>query len=211
MSAIRDLGVDEVALVDGRRLADAFHHRIKAVAAIRAEVLVQPQPKKPQFFSLQTPVQVKGDVVEAQQAAARCAELNTAQKNAWLHRCAERLEAARPRILRLFERVGAQRLRVNGRVALDDLEDVLGIELPDSAFQRVAKAVSFDEMKRDGERYAPNGGSFWKGGAATFLHKGTNGRWRDVFSAGELTLYDAACARALSPDCQEWLEKGGAA
>ena len=35
---------------------------------------------------------------QAQQAGERCAELNSAQKNAWLHRCAERLEAARARI-----------------------------------------------------------------------------------------------------------------
>ena len=36
---------------------------------------------------------------KAKLASARCAELDTAQKNAWLHRAAERLEAARPRIL----------------------------------------------------------------------------------------------------------------
>jgi gamma-glutamyl phosphate reductase len=35
---------------------------------------------------------------QAQQAGERCAELDSAQKNAWLHRCAERLEAARARI-----------------------------------------------------------------------------------------------------------------
>ncbi len=36
---------------------------------------------------------------KAKLAGERCAELSTDQKNAWLHRCAERLEAARPRIL----------------------------------------------------------------------------------------------------------------
>ena len=36
---------------------------------------------------------------KAKAASDRCAELDTAQKNAWLHRCAERLEAARSRIL----------------------------------------------------------------------------------------------------------------
>ena len=58
-------------------------------------------------------------------------------------------------------------------------------------------------------RYAPGGGQFWKGGADTFLHKGTNGRWRDVLSDEEMTLYDAACERALTPECRQWLENGG--
>ena len=54
-----------------------------------------------------------------------------------------------------------------------------------------------------------SGGKNLKGGADTFLNKGTNGRWRDVLSASELALYDTACDRALSPDCREWLEIGG--
>jgi aryl sulfotransferase len=85
----------------------------------------------------------------------------------------------------------------------------LDIDVPEDAWSRIVKAVSFDEMKRQGERYAPGGGQFWKGGAQTFLHKGTNGRWRDVLSDEELKLYDAACDRALTPECREWLEKGG--
>ena len=52
-------------------------------------------------------------------------------------------------------------------------------------------------------------GQFWKGGAETFMHKGTNNRWRDILSDDELILYDAACKRALTPDCREWLENGG--
>jgi aryl sulfotransferase len=56
---------------------------------------------------------------------------------------------------------------------------------------------------------APLGGELWKGGADTFLNQGTNGRWRDVLSAAELALYDAACDRTLTPDCRAWLENGG--
>ena len=41
------------------------------------------------------------------------------------------------------------------------------------------------------------------------MHKGTNGRWRDVLSEHELALYDAACGRTLTPDCRKWLEQGG--
>lgn len=89
------------------------------------------------------------------------------------------------------------------------MAEFLGIEVPESAWPGIVKRVSFAEMKKTGERYAPRGGSFWKGGADTFMNKGTDGRWRDVLSDEELALYDAACDRTLTPDCRKWLESGG--
>jgi aryl sulfotransferase len=85
----------------------------------------------------------------------------------------------------------------------------LEIDVSESSWAGIIKAVSFTEMKRQGELYAPGGGHFWKGGANTFLHKGTNGRWRDILSKEEMALYDAACKRVLSHECREWLENGG--
>jgi aryl sulfotransferase len=86
----------------------------------------------------------------------------------------------------------------------------IGIELSKARLENIVAAVSFKAMKQRGADYAPRGGATWKGGADTFLNKGTNGRWREVFSASELALYDAACDRALTPDCRAWLETGGA-
>ena len=85
----------------------------------------------------------------------------------------------------------------------------LQIDVPESSWPDIVNAVSFAEMKQHGELYVPSGGEFFKGGAQTFLHKGTNGRWREILSDEELSLYDAACKRALTPDCREWLENGG--
>lgn len=85
----------------------------------------------------------------------------------------------------------------------------LEIDVPESAWTGIIKAVSFGEMKRQGELYAPGGGHFWKGGAETFLHKGSNGRWRDVLSDKELAYYETACERVLTPECRVWLENGG--
>ena len=85
----------------------------------------------------------------------------------------------------------------------------LEIAVPDNAWEGIVKAVSFAEMKQQGELYAPGGGQLWKGGANTFLHKGTNERWRDVLSDDELAQYDAACDRALTGECRQWLEHGG--
>jgi len=99
---------------------------------------------------------------------------------------------------------------------LDDLDgqvrriaDFLEIDVPESAYPGIVKAVGFQEMKKDGERYAPGGGAHWKGGAKTFINQGTNGRWRDLLDEEELAMYDAACERALTPECRRWLEEGG--
>jgi len=88
--------------------------------------------------------------------------------------------------------------------------DFIGIDLTPARLESVVAAVSFNAMRNSGETYAPRGGATWKGGTKTFMNKGTNGRWRDVFSPTELALYDAACDRTLSPDCRAWLENGGA-
>lgn len=85
----------------------------------------------------------------------------------------------------------------------------LEIEVPDQAWGTIVEAVSFAEMKQQGDLYAPGGGQFWKGGAAAFLHKGTNERWREVLSEDELALYDTACKRVLTDDSRAWLENGG--
>ncbi len=89
------------------------------------------------------------------------------------------------------------------------MAEFLEIDVPEDRWPHIVEAVSFDEMKSKGELYAPGGGQFWKGGAQTFLHKGTNGRWRDVLGDDELALYDAACERTLTPECRDWLENGG--
>jgi aryl sulfotransferase len=47
-------------------------------------------------------------------------------------------------------------------------------------------------------------------GGDTFIHKGTNGRWRDVLDEDEIALYHRAMARTLPSDCARWLEQGGA-
>jgi len=65
------------------------------------------------------------------------------------------------------------------------------------------KAVEMDENPLEGKP------QFFTGGNASFIFKGTNGRWRDVLSDEDLDLYEAAKERVLSPDCAQWLEQGG--
>ena len=58
---------------------------------------------------------------------------------------------------------------------------------------------------------APWAAAFWEGGAKTFIHKGTNGRWRDVLTAGDRARYEATALQRLGPACARWLAEGGPA
>jgi aryl sulfotransferase len=48
-----------------------------------------------------------------------------------------------------------------------------------------------------------------KGGAATFINKGTNGRWRGVLTDDEIAQYERAASVAMDPACKAWMEQGG--
>jgi aryl sulfotransferase len=84
----------------------------------------------------------------------------------------------------------------------------LDIEIDEEMWPTVLEHCSFDYMKRHAEKVAPLGGAVWDGGARTFIHKGTNGRWRDVLSADESRKYEEIALRELGPDCARWLATG---
>jgi aryl sulfotransferase len=49
---------------------------------------------------------------------------------------------------------------------------------------------------------------FWEGGGDTFIHKGTNGRWKDVLTPAESAAYEAEAVARLGPACAHWLATG---
>jgi aryl sulfotransferase len=84
----------------------------------------------------------------------------------------------------------------------------LNIECSDYRLGEVAQAVTFSTMKQNAAQLLPGAETNWKGGARTFVFKGTNGRWKDVLTAKELALYTETVSRVLTPDCAAWLEQG---
>ena len=84
----------------------------------------------------------------------------------------------------------------------------LDIPVDERDFPRIVEHCSFAYMKAHAERSTPGGGIFWEGGAQTFVHKGSNGRWRDVLSAAEIRHYEATALSELGPDCARWLATG---
>jgi aryl sulfotransferase len=87
----------------------------------------------------------------------------------------------------------------------------LGIEVAQARWPHVVDACTFETVKRDPEKVVGDMSFAFEGGAQTFIHKGTNGRWRGVLTEEDLALYQEAMRRTLSPDCAHWLENGGLA
>ena len=63
-------------------------------------------------------------------------------------------------------------------------------------------------MKANAGASVPLGGAFWDGGAQTFIHKGVNGRWREMLTAQESRAYEDMAVAELGPDCARWLASG---
>ena len=89
-----------------------------------------------------------------------------------------------------------------------EIAEFLGIAIDESKWDAILEHCSFDYMKNNAEKSAPVGGIFWEGGAKTFIHKGTNGRWRDVLTAEDNAQYEALALEKLGVDCSQWLASG---
>lgn len=79
----------------------------------------------------------------------------------------------------------------------------------EDTFARILVHCAFDYMKAHASELAPQGGSSWQGGAATFMNKGTNGRWHDKLTAEDVAAYNSRAVAELGSDCARWLEAGG--
>jgi len=84
------------------------------------------------------------------------------------------------------------------------------IEIPidESMWSTIVKHCSFDYMKANATLSVPLGGLFWDGGADTFIHKGKNGRWRDILPEAESKRYEDMAIAKLGVECAHWLKTG---
>jgi len=84
----------------------------------------------------------------------------------------------------------------------------LDIPIDEARFPTIVEQCSFDWMKANATKTVPLGGALWDGGAQTFVHKGVNGRWRDILTAEDCARYEARALAELGPDCARWLATG---
>jgi aryl sulfotransferase len=85
----------------------------------------------------------------------------------------------------------------------------LDIPIDERRWDAIVEHCGFDYMKRHATKSVPLGGMFWDGGAATFIHKGTNGRWRDTLTAEDCARYERMAAERLGEPRARWLSPGG--
>jgi aryl sulfotransferase len=84
----------------------------------------------------------------------------------------------------------------------------LDIRTDPAVWPAILKHCGFDYMKAHATKSVPLGGAFWDGGAQTFIHKGTNGRWRDDLTAADCRAYEETARRELGEACANWLTTG---
>lgn len=87
----------------------------------------------------------------------------------------------------------------------------LSIEVPEARWPALVEAATFESMKRNADRVAPDTNfKMWKDNSQ-FFHKGTSGQWRGVLSPESLDLFDRVLAERYPPDFIAWLLGGAAA
>lgn len=84
----------------------------------------------------------------------------------------------------------------------------LDIPIKEDRWNDILLHCSFDYMKANATRSVPLGGVFWDGGAETFIHKGVNGRWKDLLTKEENEYYEARAVEELGEECAKWLKTG---
>ena len=96
-------------------------------------------------------------------------------------------------------------LKRNPPSAIRRIAAFLNVPIDEAVFPVIVEHCSFEYMKQNAAKSAPMGGRAWVGGAETFIHKGTNGRWRDVLTPEEIGRYDKIARRELGEPCAAWL------
>lgn len=82
----------------------------------------------------------------------------------------------------------------------------LEVPIEEAVFPTQVEHCTFDYMKANATSSVPLGGAFWDGGAETFIHKGVNGRWRDLLTDEDNAAYEARARAELGEACAGWLK-----
>ena len=84
----------------------------------------------------------------------------------------------------------------------------LGIAIDESKWETILRHCSFEYMKEHAAQSVPFAGNLWEGGAQSFMHKGSNGRWMDILSSQDIEQYERTAIEQLGEECAKWLSIG---
>lgn len=90
------------------------------------------------------------------------------------------------------------------------IAEFLEIDVPDQLWPDVIDRCGLEQM-RDAARGDDGLAFIFEGGADSFFHKGTNGRWREALTPTQIQRVERLVADGLPGDAAEWLEHGSLA
>jgi aryl sulfotransferase len=88
------------------------------------------------------------------------------------------------------------------------MAEFLDIAVAEKTWPRIERHCSFEYMKENATESVPLGGAFWDGGAKSFIHKGQNGRWKDLLPKELSQKYEARAEAELGREAAAWLKSG---
>lgn len=88
--------------------------------------------------------------------------------------------------------------------------EFLEVEIDEARWPALLEHCGFDYMHRAAAELHELDRVFVRGGQS-LVHKGTNGRWRDVLSHEEVDKCDEVASKMLAPGCARWLKAGNGA
>jgi aryl sulfotransferase len=88
------------------------------------------------------------------------------------------------------------------------IADFIGIKTPDDLWPQLVEAATFDSMKRNGGAIMAGVEQVVEGGHESFLHRGTNNRWKNVLTDADIAAYEERVKAEVSPALSEWLREG---
>ena len=84
----------------------------------------------------------------------------------------------------------------------------LDIAVDEAVWPSLVAAAGFEAMRAAGDELMPQTRGMFVEGSQRFFNKGVNGRWRDVLTDADLTLYADKAHQKFSPNLAAWLEGG---
>jgi aryl sulfotransferase len=94
---------------------------------------------------------------------------------------------------------------------MQKIAGALGVEVAPELLPKLADAASFENMKRNADRFAPGA----KRGAwhetERFFHQARQGGWRDELSQEVLAKFDTKLTELVGPELAQWWQNGSAA
>ena len=89
------------------------------------------------------------------------------------------------------------------------IAEFLDMEVTETKLAEITGHCTFDYMKSHAVDMSPVQSAIaFENGPDTFIHKGSNGRWKDVLSVDDVKRYEEKVVSELGEECARWLEKG---